>query len=187
MGSFDGAEIWELVGISILHVLGAKYGKNNHGTYRDDGLAYFENMNGSQADRIRKDFIAIFKNEFQLKIVCNTNLKIVNFLDVTFDLTTGKYKPYNKPGNIPVYINVKSSHPPDIKENILHIFHATSINYHLIKRCLKIPKISTIMLFLTVVSNRKSNLIKILAITTAKMRTENETSHGSILPTVITF
>ena len=43
------------------------------------------------------------------------------------------------------------------------------------------------MLFLTVVSNRKSNLIQILAITTAKIRIENETSYGSILPTVITF
>ena len=118
MGSFDGTEICELVGLYFLHVLGAKYGKNNHGIYRDDGLAYFENMNGSQADRIRKDFIAIFKNEFQLKIVCNTNLKIVNFLDVTFDLTTGKYKPYNKLGNIPLYINVKPNHPPNIIKNL---------------------------------------------------------------------
>ena len=118
MGSFDNGEICELVGLYILHVLGAKYGKNNHGIYRDDGLAYFENMNGSQADRIRKDFIAIFKNQFQLKIICNTNLKIVNFLDVTFDLTTGKYKPYNKPGNIPLHINVKSNHPLNIIKNL---------------------------------------------------------------------
>ena len=62
MGCFDGAETCELVGLYILHVLGAKYGKNNHGVYRHDGLACFENMNGSQTDRIRKDFIAIFKN-----------------------------------------------------------------------------------------------------------------------------
>ena len=39
MGSFDGTEICELVGLYFLHVLGAKYGKNNHGIYRDDGLA----------------------------------------------------------------------------------------------------------------------------------------------------
>ena len=64
MGSFDGAEICEIVGFYILHVLGAKYGKNNHGIYRDDGLAYFENMNRSQADRIGKDFTAILKIEF---------------------------------------------------------------------------------------------------------------------------
>ena len=39
-------------------------------------------------------------------------IKIVNFLDVTLDLTTGKYKPYNKPGNIPLYISVKSNYNP---------------------------------------------------------------------------
>ena len=39
-------------------------------------------------------------------------------LDVTLDLTTGKYKPYNKPDNIPLYINIKSNHPPNIIKNL---------------------------------------------------------------------
>ena len=34
------------------------------------------------------------------------------------DLRTGKYKPYNKPGNIPQYINVKSNHTPNIIKNL---------------------------------------------------------------------
>ena len=83
-----------------------------------DGLACFKNVSGPQADQIRKDFINIFRKEFQLSTVCETNLKIVNFLDVTLDLTTGKYKPYNKPGNIPLYINIKSNHPPNIVKNL---------------------------------------------------------------------
>ena len=37
---------------------------------------------------------------------------------MTLDLTTGKYKPYNKPGNIPQYINVKSNHPPNTIKNL---------------------------------------------------------------------
>ena len=41
-----------------------------------------------------------------MSIVCETNLKIVNFVDVTLDLTTAKYKFCNKPGNTPLYINV---------------------------------------------------------------------------------
>ena len=102
----------------ILHILSTKYRNNLNGIYRDDGLACFENVSGPQADRIRKEFINIFRKEFQLSIVCETNLKIVNFLDVTLDLTTGKYKPYNKPGNIPLYINVKSNHPPNIIKNL---------------------------------------------------------------------
>ena len=64
---------------------------------RDDGFACFENISGPQADQIKKDFINIFINifrkEFHLSIVCETNLKIVNILDVLLDLTAGKYKP----------------------------------------------------------------------------------------------
>ena len=42
----------------------------------------------------------------------------MNFLNVTLVLTTGKYKPYNKPGNIP-HIITQSNHPPDIIKNLL--------------------------------------------------------------------
>ena len=49
----------------------------------------------------------IFKKGFQL-----TNLKIANFLDLTLDLITDKS--YNNQGNIPLYINVKSNHPPTL-------------------------------------------------------------------------
>ena len=117
MGSFDGTEICELVGLYILFILSTKYGRNHNGLYRNDGLACFENVCDPKADRIRKYFFDIFRKNFQLSIVCETNLKIVNFLDVMLDLTTGKYKPYNKPGNIPLYIKVKLNNPPNIIEN----------------------------------------------------------------------
>jgi hypothetical protein len=39
MGSFDGAEICELVGLFVLNHLGKRFGKENIGLYRDDGLA----------------------------------------------------------------------------------------------------------------------------------------------------
>ena len=42
------------------------------------------------------------------------DLKVVNYLDVTLDLSTGKYYPYRKPDNNPLYINVNSNHPPSI-------------------------------------------------------------------------
>ena len=101
VGSFDGAQVCQLVGLHILHILSTKHGENLNGIYRDDGLACFDNVSGPQADQIIKGFIYIIRKEFQLSIVCESNLKIVNFLDVTLDLTTGKHKPYNKPGNIP--------------------------------------------------------------------------------------
>ena len=54
MGSFDSAEVCELVGLYILHILSTRYGKSLNGIYRDDGLACFENISGTQVDRIRK-------------------------------------------------------------------------------------------------------------------------------------
>ena len=39
---------------------------------------------------------------------------MVNFLDVTFDLATGKYKRYRKPNDDPLYIHKHSNHPPSI-------------------------------------------------------------------------
>ena len=93
-----------------------KYGEDLNRLYRDDDLACFENVSAPQADQIRKYFNT-FREKFQPNIVCETNLRTVNFLDVATDLTTGKYKPYNKPGNIPLYINIKLNHPPNIIKN----------------------------------------------------------------------
>jgi len=93
MGSFDGAEVCELVGLYILHILGEKYSIEGIGLYRDDGLACLHNSNGPKSDRIRKDLIKTFKDVFNLFITIDTNLKQVNFLDVTFDLSTGLFKP----------------------------------------------------------------------------------------------
>lgn len=44
--------------------------------------------------------------------------KVVNFLDVTPDLTNEKYKPYLKPKSTPLYVHSKSSHPPFMIKNI---------------------------------------------------------------------
>ena len=68
MENFDGAELCELVGLYILHILGEKYRKHRKGLYRDDGLACFGYTSETQADRIRKDFIKIFKEGFDLRI-----------------------------------------------------------------------------------------------------------------------
>ena len=90
IGSFDGVELCEQVALYTLHILGEKHGKHRIGLYCNDGLACFECTSGPQADRIRKDFIKTFKENFDLSITCETNLKAVNFVDVTLNLTTGK-------------------------------------------------------------------------------------------------
>ncbi|KAL9982995.1 hypothetical protein ACROYT_G005115 [Oculina patagonica] len=113
MGSYDGAEVCELVGLYILHKLTSAYPSGNIGLYRDDGLAVFKNMSARSLDKARKDFSKII-GELGLQITAQSNLKIVNYLDVTLNLSTGKFCPYRKPDNHPLYINAKSNHPPSI-------------------------------------------------------------------------
>ena len=113
MGSFDGAEICELVGLFLLFELMKQFGKDCVGLYRDDGLAVFQNMSGPEADRTRKRIIQVFRDN-GLQITIETNLKCTDFLDVTFDLATGKYYPFRKPNDTPLYIHAQSNHPPNI-------------------------------------------------------------------------
>lgn len=103
MGSYDGAEVCELVGLFMLHKLDQKFTNNkNIGLYRDDGLAAFRNMGPRTADKTRKLFIETFA-ESGLRITIESNLKVVNFLDITLNLHNGKYYPYGKPGNPPLH------------------------------------------------------------------------------------
>ena len=46
MGSYDGTEVCELIGIIMLSLIGNIYNRNNIGLYRDDGLAAFKNTSG---------------------------------------------------------------------------------------------------------------------------------------------
>ena len=83
------------------------------GLYRNDGLGILRNTSGPDADRERKTIIKIFK-ECGLSITCQVNKKIVDFLDVRFNLNEQTYEPYRKPNNEPVYINIQSNHPSNI-------------------------------------------------------------------------
>ena len=114
IGSYDGAEICELLNLYILSILGKVYGIQKVGLYLGDGLACLPKISGPASDKIPKDIIRTFQKNSGLKTTITTNLKIVNFLDVTFNLCTGKYQPYKKPNDTHTYINVNSNHPPNI-------------------------------------------------------------------------
>ena len=115
MGCYDGAEVCELVGLHILQKLTSAFPGGDIGLYRDDGLAIFKNARSG--DKVRKKFSEILGN-LGLKIKVQSNLKVVNYLDVTLNLTTGKYYPYRKPDNNPLYINANSNHPPSVIRQI---------------------------------------------------------------------
>ena len=113
IGSYDGAEICQLVGIYIQFKLAKLIDKKSLGLYRDDGLILLKNTKGREVDQIRKKVIKIFK-DVGFKIEIKTNLKIVDFLDVTLNLSNGTYSPYKKPNDQFLYIHTSSNHPPQI-------------------------------------------------------------------------
>ena len=104
MGSFDGAEICELVGLYLLNILKNEFGGKNIRLCRDDGLSCFENKSGPELEKIEKKICKIFKDN-GLNITTETNLHITEYLDVTFNLKTGKYYPYRKQNNSFQYIH----------------------------------------------------------------------------------
>ena len=113
MGSLDGTEICELVGLFILDKLRSEFKNDDIGLYQDDGLAAFKNVGARTSNNIGKRFAKCFKKH-GLNITIQTNQKIVDYLDVTFDLNNGSFRPYRKPNNEPIYINVQSNQPPSI-------------------------------------------------------------------------
>ena len=54
VGSFDRAEVCELVGLFLLYKMKHLFGCNCVGLYRDDGLAVLINISGPKTDSTRK-------------------------------------------------------------------------------------------------------------------------------------
>ena len=118
MGCLDGEEVSDLTGLYILSKTKSVFEtQNDVGLYKDGGLGIFRNLSGPEIERVRKEIITIFK-ECGLSLTTKTNLKVVQFLDIELDLINNTYRPYKKPYDNPMYINVKSNHPLSIIKQI---------------------------------------------------------------------
>ena len=71
MGSYDGAEVCELVGLYMLHKLTTAIRNGNIGLYRDDGLAAFRNTSARSLDKARK-VISQILGELGLQITAHS-------------------------------------------------------------------------------------------------------------------
>ena len=100
-----------------MYNLANKFDKNSVGLYRIEGLAIFKNINGHRADKIRKEFHQLFE-ENGLSLEIEFNLKTINYLDITLDLSTSTYKPYRKPNDEKLYIRAKSNHSANILKQL---------------------------------------------------------------------
>ena len=117
MGSFDGREICELVGLYIQSKLEKILPKSNFALYRDNGLALLRNLNGKQTDKVRQNIIGVFK-DIGFSIEIETNHRELDFLDVSLNLRNGIYCPYKKPNDRLLYIHSLSNHPPNVTKQI---------------------------------------------------------------------
>ena len=68
------------------------------GLYRDDGLVLFKDKSGPELEKIKTLVQSIFwENELKITIQCN--LKIVDYLEVSFNLRDSSYRLFNKTNN----------------------------------------------------------------------------------------
>ena len=88
MGSYDGAEVCEIIGLFMLDMLSKLFEKNSIGLYRDNGLSILRNYNGHQSDKVWKNLTKLLK-KYQLNLDIKCNLKTVDYLDISFNLNTG--------------------------------------------------------------------------------------------------
>ena len=117
MGAYDCVEVCELVGTFLLEKISKRYDKNSIDLYSDDGLSAFKNKSGTQLGKIKKNLQKTFK-DFGLEIVAGSNLRIVNYLEVTLNLNNDSFIPYHKPNNIIQCINKESNHPRSIIKHL---------------------------------------------------------------------
>ena len=105
MACYHGAEVHKLVGTYILNRLKDIFQHHSVGLYRDGDIVVVKGLSGPEIERMKKRVIEMFK-DYGLKITIKGDLKIVNFLDMTFNLHKNTYKPYRKPDNQPAYTSM---------------------------------------------------------------------------------
>ena len=111
IGSFDGTDVCELVGALILSQLSNIINNTYMELYRDDRLIIIRNPNRPKLDSNRKRIASSLKL-LGFRITIHTNLRIVNFWDVTLNLYKGTYEPFKKDNDTPINILTSSNHPP---------------------------------------------------------------------------
>ena len=103
METFDGAEVWKLVGLYLLNKIKALLDSSNVGLYRDDGLAVVHKANGPKVDRLREDIISL--KEWRSVYHNWYEPHRDRFFRFLLQLNIGKHFPFTKPNNTLLYIH----------------------------------------------------------------------------------
>ena len=95
MGAYLGAEVCEVVGIFSLDKISVKCDKNSIGLYHDNGLSVFNNSTWKNKIELTKNIQGLW-----FRKAAESNLRIVNYLDVTLNLNDDSFRPSDKPDDI---------------------------------------------------------------------------------------
>ena len=115
-GGLDSAEVCDLVGLFLLSELREQKLNANLGIFRDDGLGT-SSSTPRQIEQIKKKICEVYRKH-GLSITVDANKKVVQFLDVEFNLENETFKPFIKPNDVPLYVHNQSDHPPSVLKNI---------------------------------------------------------------------
>ena len=91
MSAYNGAEVSELLGIFLLNLLRRQYDTKNIGLYGTMDCQFLRTVVSANG-KVKKQLQKLFKNN-GLNVIIECNMKIVNYLDVTFNLNDGTYRP----------------------------------------------------------------------------------------------
>ena len=117
MGSYQGAEVCDLIGLYLLHKLSPILDNGAYGLYRDDGLCVVKGRSGTEWERLKKTIRNAFAVE-GFKITLEGNLHKTDFLDVVLDMRKNEYLPFRKENSKTLYINNGSNHPRYVRNAI---------------------------------------------------------------------
>ena len=113
MGSFDGAECCDLVGLFLLSKL--QHLPIKVGAYRDDFLSVC-GLSPFQVEKVKQQIVEIFHQQ-GLKVKATANARVCNFLDITLNLSNEVHSPFIKPGTHLEYVHVHSNHPRHVTKH----------------------------------------------------------------------
>ena len=122
------------MGIYILDTLGRIVNLEQVGLYWYDGIIYIPDSNGPKTSSIQKKIIRAFKLQ-GLRIQIASNLKIVDFLDVTLNLNNGIFKPFSKNESAPRSINISPNHPRSV---LRQVPNAVNLRINMLSSCKEI-------------------------------------------------
>ncbi len=119
MCSSNRAKLSEFIGCFLLYNFKNIFDLCNHGLCRYDGLIIMDDFMPRKGDIIRKKLHCLF-NKFGFKLDIKSNLKVTDYLHITFNLYNGTVAPFRKNNQVPSYIKTSSNYPKQVFKCVLN-------------------------------------------------------------------